>query len=326
MTQWDPNSPYPDPGAGGVPSGGYLPPPRLGPYSADPLISPDFGGWWNRGVAIVRNGWKPLAALQAVGVVLSLLVQAPAAVFIALASDDLERSFVPSDTTGDLDWTPFLVVMSLTVLAALLALVLTTVVTLASVYVGVSVALGVPPRIGDALRMALRRLFPLLGWQLLAIPIYLVALCLCVLPIFYVAAVFIVLPVVVAVERTNAISRCFTLFHRDFGSSVGRIATILGLTIGVAVVGAVLGGVVEAATSVPLTGDAGVVTGSVLSTFLTAVIAGAVAVLTAPLTLTAYADMRARTEPVNAMVIAQQLGILPPANPWGPGAPQPPTM
>ncbi len=334
MTGWNPDPSYPGaqpgyPAPGGVPTGGYLPPQQFGPQTADPLISPNYGGWWNRGVAIVRVGWKPLAGLQAVGVALSLLVQAPAAVFIAFATNDLETSFIPEDSSAQPDWTPFIVLMSLTVAAALLALVLSTVITLASVYVGVSIAVGVPPRMGDAVRMAVRRLFPLLGWQLLAIPIYLVAVCFCVLPIFYVMAVFAVLPVVVAVERTNAIARCFTLFHRDFGAAAGRIATILGLTLGVALVGAVLGGAIEAGTSVSLTGNAGVITGSIVSTLLTAVIAGAVAVLIAPLTLTAYADLRARVEPINALAIAQQLGIVPPANPWTapwpPGTPEPPT-
>ncbi|MEV4539531.1 hypothetical protein AB0J82_37735 [Asanoa sp. NPDC049518] len=306
---------YPDPS---VPTGGYLPPPQFGPQTADPLISPTYGGWWNRGVAIAKAGWRPLAGLQLVGVVLALLVQAPAAVFIAFASDDLESSFTSYDGTGNADFTPFVVLISLTVGAALLAMLLTTVVTLASVHVGVSIAVGVAPRMGDALRMAVRRVFPLIGWQLLALPVYLVALCLCILPIFYVAAVFVVLPVVVAVERTNAIGRCFTLFHRDFGAAAGRIATILGLTIGVSVVGAVIGGVVEAATSVSMPDNAGIITGSIVSTLLTAVLAGAVAVLLAPLTLTAYADLRARTEPTNAMTIAQQLGVVPPANPWLP--------
>ncbi|SNT65817.1 hypothetical protein SAMN05421812_12725 [Asanoa hainanensis] len=319
-----------DPAAGGVPTGGYLPPPQFGPQQpADPLISPDYSGWWNRGVAIAKAGWRPLAGLQVVGVVLALLVQAPVAVFIALASDDLENSFTTTDASGNPDLTPFIVVMSLTVGAALLAVLLTTVVTLASVYIGVSIAVGVPPRLGDAVRMAVRRVFPLIGWQLLAIPIYLVAVCLCVLPIFYVVAVFAVLPVVVAVERTNAISRCFTLFHRDFGAAAGRIATILGITFGVGVVGALIGGGIEAATGVSVNGNAGIIAGSIVSTLLTSVISGAVAVLLAPLTLTAYADLRARVEPTNAMTIAQQLGILPPDSPWSSyptGTPEPPTV
>ncbi|GIF63445.1 hypothetical protein Ais01nite_14800 [Asanoa ishikariensis] len=315
----DPSYPQQQPGDPAVPTGGYLPPPQFAPQHADPLISPNYGGWWNRGVAIAKAGWRPLAGLQLVGVVLALLVQAPAAIFIAFASDDLENSFTTaSDTGANPDFTPFIVLMSLTVGAALLAMLLATVVTLASVYVGVSIAVGVPPRMDDALRMAVRRLFPLIGWQLLAIPIYLVALCLCVLPIFYVAAVFAVLPVVVAVERTNAIGRCFTLFHRDFGAAAGRIATILGLTIGVALIGAMIGGIVEAATGVSMSNNAGIITGSIVSTLLTSVISGAVAVLLAPLTLTAYADLRARVEPTNAMTIAQQLGVVPPPSPWLP--------
>jgi hypothetical protein len=333
MTQWDPYSAYPpggprpgDPQVGGVPPGGYAVPPQLQPQYADPLISPDFHGWWSRGVSIARRGWKPLAVLQAVGVVLALLVQAPVAVYTALATEDLNTTTTTSsDTSADL---PALFgLLGLTILGALLTVVLTAMVTLATVYVGASIALGVPARADDALRLAVRRVFPLLGWQLLAIPIYVAAVCLCILPIFYVAAVLLVLPVVVAVERTNPISRCFSLFHRDFGSAIGRIATIMGLTLAGSAAAALIGFVIDAAARAAVPGTGGIVGGSVVSTLLGALIGGALAILLAPLTLTAYADMRARLEPVNAMVIAQQLGIVPsaaqpwPAGPWPPAPP-----
>src|SRR5262245_26259355 len=86
------------PSEGSAPSGGFaIPPapPLMPPYEQaaanDPLISPDYGGWFNRGKTIVQRAWKELAVLQAVGLVLVLLVQAPIAVFVALRTDDLRN-------------------------------------------------------------------------------------------------------------------------------------------------------------------------------------------------------------------------------------------
>jgi hypothetical protein len=328
MTGWDPYNPDPayppqpgGAGAGGVPPGGYLPPPQFGAQPVDPLVSPDYSGWWSRATTITRRGWKPLATIQAIGLVLSLLLQAPAAVVLTLVSDDLRQS-VPEPGSGEVpDLTPFFAAMGLTVGGLLLSLLVTAMVTLAVVHVGVSVAIGTPVRIDEALRVAARRIFPLIGWQLLTFPIYLIAFCLCVLPVVYVAAVFIVLPVVVAAERTGAVGRCFTLFHRNLGVSAGRIATILGLTLAGGLIGAVFTGVIEAAGRNVGSGDTGTIVGVVVSTLVTSVLGGALAILVAPLTLTAYADMRARTEPFNAMVIAQELGVVPPQSPWPPAAP-----
>jgi hypothetical protein len=320
MTEWDPNSAYSagglqpgDPRVGGPPARGETTPPYVQEQFTDPLISPNYNGWWSRGVSIAKRGWKPLAALQAVGVVLALLVQAPVAAYSALASEDLNQALGTSDPDTPPNLAPLFGLFGLTLLAALLAIILSTIVTIATVHVGVSVAIRAQTRIVDALRLAVRRVVPLLGWQLLAIPIYLIALCLCVLPVFYVAAVFTVLPVVVAVERTSAISRCFSLFHRDLGSSVARIATILGLSIAATVVGGVIGAVIDTAARAASLGTVGIVGGSIVSTLLAALIGGAIAILLAPLTLTAYADMRARVERLDTVVIAQELGIVPPA-------------
>src|SRR6266511_3141208 len=286
MTESYQNYPYPsgapqpgDPQTGGPPPGGYAIPPHVQESLTDPLISLNYNGWWSRGVSIAKRGWKPLATLQALGVIGFALV------------------------------------------VALLAIIVAAMVTIATVHVGVSVAIGAPVRIADALHLAARRVFPLLGWQLLAIPIYLLAVCACFLPVFYVAAVFVVLPVVVAVERTNAIGRCFSLFHGNLGSSIARIATIVGLNFGVAIAGGFVGTLFDAAARAASPGTVGLVAGSVASTLVAAAIGAALAILLAPLTLAAYADMRARLEPLNTMMIAQQLGIVPPAVPWPAGPP-----
>jgi hypothetical protein len=282
----------------------------------DPLISADYAGWWNRGVEIVKRGWRPLVALQAVGLILALVTQVPVGVFAALAERD-------ASLVTDADPAPLFAFAGLGLLGVLAAVVVTSIVTLATVHVGVSVAVGAPVRMGEAINLAARRVFPLIGWTLLAVPIYVAGLCLCVLPILYVAAVFTVLAVVVAVERTNAISRCFSLFHKDLGTAVSRIATVPGITIGVAVVGATIGAVAEVAARSGIADSAGIILGSTLSSLLAAVLSGAAAVLLAPLTLTAYADMRSRQEPLTSARIAQELGIAAPGGqpPYASGGP-----
>lgn len=102
MTEWDPNSAYSaggpqpdDPRVDAASRRGYTTPPHVQEQFIDPLISPNYNGWWSRGVSIAQRGWKPLAALQAVGVVLVLLVQAPVAAYAALASEDLTRTLGP---------------------------------------------------------------------------------------------------------------------------------------------------------------------------------------------------------------------------------------
>lgn len=331
MTGWNPHSadpagPPPDADPHGPPPGGYTVPPQrqppytdalVGPSYIDPLVSPDFAGWWRRGVHIARRGWKPLATLQVAAVFLALVTLAPVQAYAALVTERLDQALAPSSPNTLPDLTPLLSVLGLALAAAMVSIIVAAIVTIATVHVGVSIATGAEVRISDALRLAARRVFPLIGWQLLAIPIYLVAICLCFFPVFYVAAVFVVLPVVVAIERTNAISRCFSLFHRDLGLAIGRLATILGLTIGAAIAGGLISTVVDVAVRAAVPGDGGVVAGSVGSTLLAATISGAMAILGAPLTLAAYADTRARQAPVNAMVIAAELGIAP-ASPWPP--------
>ena len=317
MTDWQPSStdpgdapqprdPYPT-----FPADGYTVPPQLPVVATETLSSQNYSGWWRRGTDIARRGWKPLAALQAVGVLLGVIVGAPLTAWATLAEQDMNVAFTDPATPPDLSLV--FAGVGLALAGILATIIVAGIITLASVHVGASIAIGAPVRIGDALRLAGRRVLPMLGWQLLAIPIYLAAFCACILPVFYVVAVFTVLPVIVAIERTNAISRSFSLFHGDVGASLGRIATILGITIGVGLVAGVLGTVIEAAMRASVAGSAGIVSGSIVSTALTAVVSGAVVVPTAPLTLAAYADMRARKDYSGGPTIAQQLGIAAPA-------------
>ena len=124
------------------------------------------------------------------------------------------------------------------------------------------------------------------------------------LPVIYVGAVFTILPAVIAFERGNAISRCFSLFHADLGSSVGRVATVAGLNL----VGSLILGVLTFVITLAALGSAGLDATADVSSGATATVGTLTAVLNGlyyfisgillpPLLVTAYADMRARHEP-----------------------------
>ena len=306
-----PAQPTPYPGYPTPPAGDYTVTPQVHLPPVDPLISADYGGWFNKGVGIVKRGWKPLVALQGVGLVVTLLLSAPIQAYAAVVAEGFTRQLSDRSANTTPDLKPLFGLLAVGIGAALLTVVVAAVVTLASVHIGVSVAVGAPPRIGDAIRLAMKRILPLIGWQLLAAPIYLAGLCLCLVPVIYVAAVFLILPVVVAVERTNAISRCFSLFHAEPGTSVARAATIIGITVAGAAVGGLIGSAIDTAVRSTTPGDNGIIAGAVATTLLSGVISAALAVFVAPLTLAAYADLRARREPTHGLTIAHQLGITP---------------
>ena len=186
---------YPD-----APAGGYTTPPQVWNPYADPWSAPTSaaGGAGARPSPSAAGGrWRhcrPSGWSWPCG-----LVQAPVGAYAAVASENL--SGVTDPTTADL--TAVFTVLGFGLMGVLVAIVLSAAITIATVHVGVSIALGAPTRIGDAVAYAARRVFPLLGWRTAGDPDYLLGLCLCFLPVFYVAAVFVVLPVVVAVERTG---------------------------------------------------------------------------------------------------------------------------
>ncbi|MEV4514072.1 hypothetical protein AB0K00_34565 [Dactylosporangium sp. NPDC049525] len=327
-SQYDPSQPYVIYQA--TPTGGMF---HGVIGDGDPLISPDYSGWWRRTTAIVKQGWRSLAALQAIGLAVSLLFSVPQALLVLNLSRDLAdaSSTVDPDTGAPVapDFGSVFSVIGLSLVGAFLTIMVSFAVAIACNHVAVSIAAGLRPRLGAALGLAVRRMFPLLGWQILAGLIVLVGICACFLPAIYLSAVFMLLPVVVTFERGgSAIARCFKLFHQDLGASIGRIATIGGISIGIAVVAYIISTIIKVAAGEPAFGPqittdqgSGVTTwGGVSTGYLIAVVIGAVvseilaragAVLTAPLTMTAYADLRARVEPLTTATLAAEARLAP---------------
>jgi hypothetical protein len=294
-----------------APIAGYAVP-YLAQPGHDPLISPDYNGWWQRSMAIVKAGWRQLAVVQAIGVAVQVLLQVPLLVYVTTQSEQFAADAQSSSTP---DVTPIFGALGFTFLVAFAGIVVGAIITVATMQMSVAIAVGGQPRLGPALSAAARRAFPLIGWQLLAGLIMLVGLCACVLPFFYFLAVFTVMPGVVAFERTNAISRCFRLFHANFGVAVGRVATIVGISIGTGIIASVISQIVGAggnsfslSTSATTETTSVIVVASIISAVIGAVIDRGVAIVTGPLTLTAYADMRARVEPLTTQTLLQELG------------------
>ncbi|MFI7598847.1 hypothetical protein [Actinoplanes sp. NPDC049681] len=277
----------------------------------DPLVSPDFSGWWRRGFAVVRRGWRPLALVQLCTAVPTLALMIPAQLFVDFANRDLTTDAAGG---GAVDFGHFLAASGMSLLATLVATLVFAIGSLVTMTLVVAIATGAQARIGTAVRGVLPRIPALIGWSLVAALILTAALFACVLPVFYVGAVFVVLTPVVLFERGGAIGRCFNLFHTDIGAAVARIATIAGVSIAISLAFAAVSAAVTllvggASFSDPFAvADTGAmvvssVTGTVLST-VASLICG---VVLTPLIVATYADLRARREPfTTADLISQQ--------------------
>jgi hypothetical protein len=263
---------------------------------ADPLISNDFNGWWHRGFRLVRAAWRPMAIIQAIVAVPALVLLLPAMVIFQDRQQEALASLEASAGTDTMpDFSELFAGFPILLAAAAASGFFYLFAQLACQQVVVLTAIGRPGNlVGPALLAAVKRVLPLIGWYLLAIPVLIVATVLCFFPVIYVGAALAVLPVVVLLERGNGIGRCFQLFHARIGVSVGRIATIFGLGIASGVVLGMLNAVIDATIGGSF--DTPNTTATVINTVLQSVYYAGAYVVLAPLLVTAYADMRARRE------------------------------
>jgi hypothetical protein len=273
----------------------------------DPLVSTDYAGWWSRSTALARRAWPALLTLQLFGAVASVLIQAPVVSFLALAasgSGSLDGT-AEMDLASGLVWIVAGIGWSIAQIP--LQLLVYALVVLASVYVVVGAASSGPQDVGSALRGALRRVLPMTGWALVSGLLVVVGVLACLLPGLYLGLVFLLLPPVVAFERAGVFERCFQLFHGDLGAALARILTIGGLT----VVAAIVAMIVESAVGLSPTDTAGtageVVLQAVGSLAVSAAVGAVAGVLIAPMAVVAYADLRARREPVSTPQLAAEL-------------------
>jgi hypothetical protein len=198
-------------------------------------------------------------------------------------------------TSADFEVSEVLIPLLIIFAVVLVAILLSLITQLATIQVLVQRATGQPFSIGDALLTGLRRAPAMIGWGLLAGLTILVGLVFCILPGIYLALVLSVLPVIVLLERGNGIGRAFQLFHADFGSAIGRIATVIGIMLAVALIDNVFTSAFVNTGNLDADGiGIGI---AVVVALISAALSIVQTIVVSPLLLTAYADMRARHEP-----------------------------
>jgi hypothetical protein len=276
---------------------GYLP----ASYYAgpdDPLVSADFGGWWARSFRLLQATWRPMVLVQLVSAIPLLAISIAANI---TAGAQFTRITVTSDT--DIDWNallrPLLILLPIFLVVAILSLIT----DLAMLRLLVQRATGVPVRIGAALLDGLRRTPALIAWGIPAGLLAGIGLLFCLLPGFYVIAVMTVLPAIVLLERGEGVGRAFHLFHADFGAALGRVATLIGLAIGISFAQSAITGAIAPGAG-PFQSGALSTPTIVLIQIVSVAFTIASSLVTTPMILTAYADMRARREPFSTAYLA----------------------
>lgn len=199
----------------------YAQPPQ--PPTDDPLVSTDFTSWFGKVVDAVGRSWLPVAVLQ---LVTSLPTLVFAVLFLRasglnlLSSSELNESgeLHIHDVAGSTAYGAGYVVVGLA---------LTAVTLQASIWLVVHHAAGVPAPIAAALRFGLRRAPWTIGWLLLTLVLIVAGLLVFLVPGVYLAVVIVpTLFGVIAVER-RGIGRCFQLARGRFWALFGRAAIFL---------------------------------------------------------------------------------------------------
>ncbi|MEU4158159.1 hypothetical protein [Actinoplanes sp. NPDC026670] len=279
-------------------NGHYWPgqPPSLPPayYAtpADPLVSPTYEGWWQRAIALARQTWRQVLTVHLIALVPTTALTLPATLRLNEVAATL--GLVPGRPLPDM--TEYIQVALQLVGLSIVASLISAVAVAVSVQLIVLAATGRPVSVPVAFRVGIRRAPAVIGWGALAGFVYVGAALACFLPIFYVGAALMVLPVVATLERGSGIGRSFALFHADLGTSIARVATMFGVSLGSLGVSAVIGAVLRAVVADPAA--------TIGATLLSGVASLLLGIILVPLLVTTYADMRARREPFSTAYLA----------------------
>jgi hypothetical protein len=270
----------------------------------DPLVSATFSDWWTRSFRLLATTWRPILLVQSWWVVPLLALGIISGLLLNPETATVESTADVRDAFGAL---------AVAAPAALISVLLISIAQLASLQVVVQRATGQPVSVRAAWGTAFRRIHAMIGWGVLAVLLIGAGITLCFLPGIYLGCTLLILPAIVLLERNKGIGRAFELFHHKFGDSIARVATIIGI----ALVPSVIENVVSRALNGGYDPQASPsVTVAILGAIISTVFAVAISIVTAPLLLTAYADMRARREPFStAYLIPQQPAYTQPSYP-----------
>jgi hypothetical protein len=222
----------------GVPAGltAHFSPDNVGPPPEDPLVPADFGGWFRRVVAAIKQNFVTLAGLQLI-TALATIVMGIATAGSAKAFLDQSEALKASTSAGTRpDWPHyFTAAVGYTgagtaewlVTTATTAFVLT-----ASLFIVFRRAEGHPATAEQSIRFASKRAWPLACWLALAGILVAIGSIFLIIPGLWLAVVlFSSLPGIAVIER-QGIGRCFDLINGRFWATTGRML-VVALTMGI---------------------------------------------------------------------------------------------
>lgn len=187
----------------------------------DPLVPADFSGWMGKIVDVFARSWRPLLVLQ-------LMLAVPLTVLLGLFRRAAGTStWLTADGSQlklhlDHPGAAAGVIAGLAVVALLLG----AAVQLASLWVVVRQAVGRECPLSAAFRFAANRLWPLIGWQIVAAVLISIGLIALVVPGIYLAVILVPLLLgVVGLER-GGVKRCFELARGQSLALFGRCCTV----------------------------------------------------------------------------------------------------
>ena len=211
--------------------------PPFTPPDNDPLVPPDFNGWFQRIIGVVRHSFTALAVLVAIITPISVVIRA----LQAAVKPDLTALRYGAGAAADVDAAmgQYTVV---TLAGLLILLVASAYVNSAAVFVVIRDAAERPTSALDALRLGAGRALPLLGWQLATGIMMGVGLILLLVPGLYVAIVFSASLLGVVVVERQGIGRCFALVNRRFLATADRVLLYFMITVAYCVAVALITG------------------------------------------------------------------------------------
>jgi hypothetical protein len=280
---------------------------------SDLLVNPPgsvFNSWFGRTIAVIKRNWRKLLAI---GVLLNLLpgVMFFGAIVLVIGTSIFSPGSFGIDETSRLVRNP-LTGVSVGLLIAVIAVGIFAVVLGTSAAQGAVAwlvtndAAGNPTSVGQAIRYGGRRMFGVLGYNLVVGVIAVAGLCACILPGIYLYLALALVPAVYLFERVNPIARSWRLFHGNFGAVLGRVVIVLATGFGINAAFGIVQNIVQ--LSAPGTRVA-LAAGLIIS-----LVGNLIVLLLPPFQMVAYvtiyAEQRAREAPLNSAMLAHQLAVV----------------
>lgn len=238
----------------------------------DPLVPPDFAGWFGRIIGVVRRSLVPLLIIQAglavISIIFDLIAGGSTEEFAAIDPATLD----PSQVSG---------FFGRVFLGGLVLGLLSLIAGAASIHIAVEDAAGGRSSIGAAFGFAAGRALPLIGWFLLAGLLMALGFLLLILPGIYLAIVFSASLLAVVVIERGGIGRSFALVNPRLLPTAGRMLAFFVITF----VYTVLIGIIAGAA------------GGVVGTILAALLGIPIGLAWVGLVVVTYAELRFHERP-----------------------------